>query len=220
MYLAVVFGVAVAKLYGKLRKRDHFLFCCHLEYFVTACVAGFILLTMSRTAFLTVTVMVLAVAGLAAAVHRKRIGRLFSELGVLLAVCLVSFPMIYTSVRMVPAVVNDPIHYDIEIQKKTETIYKGDPIDSDKYMTVRWFFTTLFGRFQTEEGSADAGKILPRESGELAYTGNDLAGIVMRRVSGDSDGDDGSGGKTGGTSPTAGLTFFGLHRCDRAGWAP
>ncbi len=198
MYLAVVFGVAVAKLYGKLRKRDHFLFCCHLEYFVTACVAGFILLTMSRTAFLTVTVMVLAVAGLAAAVHRKRIGRLFSELGVLLAVCLVSFPMIYTSVRMVPAVVNDPIHYDIEIQKKTETIYKGDPIDSDKYMTVRWFFTTLFGRFQTEEGSADAGKILPRESGELAYTGNDLAGIVMRRVSGDSDGDDGSGGKTGG----------------------
>lgn len=197
MYLAVVFGVAVAKLYGKLRNRKDFLLFCHMEYFVTAFVAGFILLTMSRTAFLTVTVMVMVVAGAAAVVHRKRIGRFFSELGVLLAVCLVSFPMIYTSVRMIPAVVNDPIHYDIEIQKKTETIYRGDPIDSDKYMTVRWFFTTLFGRFQTEEGDtgADAGNILPRESGVLVYTGDDLAGIDMRQFSGDSSSDGNDNGK-------------------------
>lgn len=199
MYLAVVFGVAVAKLYGKLRNRRNIMICCHAEYFVTACVVGFILLTMSRTAFLTVTVTLLAVVILAAVVHRKSVQKVFVELGVLAAVSLLSFPMVYSSVRMIPAVVNDPVHYAIEIQNDSDSIYKGDPIDSDKYITVRRFFTTLFGRFQTSEqegaeaDAGSAGELYWQEIGELAYTGDDFAGMDIRQFSGDSavEGDSG-----------------------------
>lgn len=189
MYLAVVFGVALARLYGKLKTRKNILFFCFPEYFVTSCAVGFILLTMSRTAFLTTTVTVVVIVGLTAVAYHKSVERMFAELSVLAAVCLVSFPMVFTAVRMVPAVVNDPVRYDIEFQDRSFMIYEGDPIDSDKYMTVRRFFATLFGRFQTSgHGSeaADAGRadeIRWWEAGELAYTGEDFAGLDMRRFS-------------------------------------
>ncbi|MDE7478980.1 MAG: hypothetical protein K2M91_13735 [Lachnospiraceae bacterium] len=187
MYLAVVFGAALAKLYGKLKTRKNMIMLCYPEYFVTACAVGFILLTMSRTAFLTTAVTVLAVVILAAFAYHKQIGRILSELGILAVVCLVSFPMVFTAVRMVPAVVNDPVRYDIEFQDRSFMIYEGDPIDSDKYMTVRRFFATLFGRFQTpaQEMEANAGNkgLISYEAGELAYTGEHLAGLELRLIS-------------------------------------
>ena len=49
-------------------------------------------------------------------------------------------------------------------------IYEGDPINSDKYMTVPRFFNTLFGRFQTQEQAAiDIKGIVLEEAGELAF---------------------------------------------------
>lgn len=195
MYLAVVFAVAVAKLYGRLKNRKNILQGCCFEYFVTACVAGVILLTMSRTAFLTAAVILIAVVIMAAAVHRKSVRRVLSELGVLAAVCLLSFPMVYTSVRMIPAVVGDPVHYDIEVQNEAALIYKGEPVNSDKYITVRRFFATLFGRFQSsgqEGGEADAGFTGEpgcRELGELVYTGDDLAGLDRYPFSDEADGE-------------------------------
>ena len=62
-------------------------------------------------------------------------------------------------------------------------VYKGDPINSDKYMTVERFFLALFGRFQKE--NADRGESArldekSRTQGEqnfLVYNGNDLSGV-------------------------------------------
>lgn len=190
MYLAVVFGAALAKLYGKLKTRTSMVKICYREYFVTACVTGFILLTMSRTAFLTTIVTVLSIVALTAAAYRKKAKRIALELGVLAGVCLVSFPMVFTAVRMVPAVINDPVRYEIEFQDKSFMIYEGDPIDSDKYMTVRRFFSTLFGRFQTDNAQAHAGLTL-QDAGLFAYTGDDFAGLDMRAADG---GDGGAGG--------------------------
>lgn len=195
MYLTVVFGVALAKLCGKSKNRKNMFLFCYPEYFVTACTTGFILLTMSRTAFLTVAVMVFMIMVLTTAAYHKGAKRIVSELGILAAVCLLSFPMVYTAVRMVPAVVNDPVRYDIEFQDRYFMIYEGDPIDSDKYMTVRRFFATLFGRFQTsseESEEADAGRTGEfewQEAGELAYIGDGLAGLDTRYFSmGNEDG--------------------------------
>lgn len=190
MYLAVVFGTALAKLYGKLKTRKNMFCFCFPEYFVVACAVGFILLTMSRTAFLTTAVTMITVVMLTAVVYHKTVRRIFAELGVLAMVCLVSFPMIFTAVRMVPAVVNEPVRYDVEFQDKDFMIYEGDPIDSDKYMTVRRFFATLFGRFQTsEQGNEEAdagfaGELCWWESGALAYIGDDLAGLDIQQFSG------------------------------------
>lgn len=195
MYLAVVFGAVLAKLYGKLKFRKNYFWHCCPEYFMTALVVGFILLTMSRTAFVTVTVTLIAVVVLCAVVYRKGIRRVLSEFGVLAAVCLVSFPMVFTAVRMIPAVVNDPVRYDIEFQDKSFMIYEGDPINSDKYMTVRRFFDTLFGRFQTQGQRAavdrnDKTKRLAlEETGELAFVGAGLAGLERRSVDSDVKGE-------------------------------
>lgn len=189
MYLAVVFGAALAKLYGRLKLRRSMLLFCYTEYFMTACVAGFILLTMSRTAFLTTFVTILAIVVLTAAVYHKGIRRILSELGVLAAVCVVSFPMVFTSVRMIPAVVNDPVRYEIEFDDTSFMICEGDPIDSDKYMTVRRFFYTLFGRFQTQ--SDDEEGLAASEAGALAWTGDGLAGIGVQTAV---NSDDASGG--------------------------
>ncbi len=139
MYLAVVFGAALAKLYGKLKTRKRMLVFCLPEYFVTACAVGFILLSMSRTAFLTTVVTAAAIVAVTAVAYHKGAVRILAELGMLIAVCLVSFPMVFTAVRMVPAVVNDPVRYEIEFQDRSFMIYEGDPVDSDKYMTVRRF---------------------------------------------------------------------------------
>ena len=110
----------------------------------------------------------------------QKIGRILSEFGVLAAVCLVSFPMVFTAVRMIPAVVNDPVRYDIEFQDKSFMIYEGDPIDSDKYMTVRRFFDTLFGRFQTQgqHAAVETEGLVLEEAGELALSGLGLQGLT------------------------------------------
>ena len=193
MYLAVVLGAALAKLYGRLKTKKNILIFCLPEYFVTSCVIGFILLTMSRTAFLTSAVTVAALVVMTAVVHHKHIRRILLELGVLAVVCLISFPMVFTAVRMIPAVVNDPVRYDLEFQDRSFMVYEGDPIDSDKYMTIRRFFSTLLGRFQSEgEERADAGEIWQQEAGELVYAGNGLAGIDIRQFSMDTDGHSGS----------------------------
>lgn len=131
MYLAVVFGAALAKLYGKLKTRKRMLVFCLPEYFVTACAVGFILLSMSRTAFLTTVVTAAAIVAVTAVAYHKGAVRILAELGMLIAVCLVSFPMVFTAVRMVPAVVNDPVRYEIEFQDRSFMIYEGDPVDSD-----------------------------------------------------------------------------------------
>lgn len=189
MYLAVVFGAALAKLYGKLKNKKSMLSVCYFEYFAVACVTGFILLTMSRTALLTTAVTVLAIVILTAVTYQKGMKRIISEIGILAAVCIFSFPMIFTAVRMVPAVINDPVRYDIEFQDSSFMIYEGDPIDSDKYMTVGRFFATFFGRFQTEteEGQAAGSRLTLQEKGLLAYTGYDFAGLNMSVSDSESD---------------------------------
>ncbi len=189
MYLAVVFGTALAKLYGKLKNRKGMFRLCFPEYFAVVCAVGFILLTMSRTAFLTTAVTLLSITALAAVVYRKTARRIAAELVILAAVSLVSFPMVFTAVRMVPAVVNDPVRYDIEFQDRSFMVYEGDPIDSDKYMTVRRFFQTLFGRFQTTEQAhaQEAGNLCWRETGTLVYTGEGLAGLGRLSFSEDHD---------------------------------
>jgi len=184
MYLAVVFGAVLAKLYGRIKDKRNMFLRCSFEYFVTACTVGFIILTMSRTAFLTTTVTVAAIVLLTAATYHKGFSRIAVELGLLVLVCIVSFPMVFSAVRIIPALVNDPVRYDLEFQDKGFMIYEGDPIDSDKYMTVRRFFSTLFGRFHTDAAEEKTlnDLIWTQEEVLLAYTGKDFAGADLKKA--------------------------------------
>ena len=183
MYLAVVFGAALAKLYGKIKDRKKMFMRCPVEYFMVACAVSFILLTMSKTALFTTIMTVAAIVGLTAVAYHKNVRRIMAEIGVLACVCIISFPMVFTVVRTVPALINDPIRYDIEFQDQSFMVYEGDPIDSEKYMTVRRFFSLFFGRFHAETGKESAlgyPGIVLQEDSLLAYTGQSFAGIDMR----------------------------------------
>ena len=67
---------------------------------------------------------------------------------------------------MVPAVVNDPIRYDLEPQDSSFMIYEGDSVDSDKYMNVKRFFDVFLNRF--DNGEARNIQIQPSENALLA----------------------------------------------------
>lgn len=195
MYLAVVFGAAVGKLFGSLKAKKNIMISCPLECFITAVTAGYIFLTMSRTAYLAAFVTAALVVLLAAFAFHKLPSNVFKEIGVLILLMVLCFPLVFSAVRMIPAVINQPIRYDLEYQDRGFMIYRGDPIDSDKYMTVTRFFATLFGRFQKEEvlkeeDDDEAVNIPDTGQQYLAYTGNDLAGLALRSVKEDNDEDE------------------------------
>jgi hypothetical protein len=73
---------------------------------------------------------------------------------------------------MVPALVNDPILYDIEWNDDQWGINVGEAIYSDNYMTVARFFNLLLGRFN---------KISPsnNEVSLLAFNSNSLENVFL-----------------------------------------
>lgn len=151
MYLVVVSGAIIGKLYGKWKEGEKLLQTGKTELFLLAAVVANILLTMSRTAILTFAVNVLLVVILAAFSYRKMWKRVMVELCLMGVVVVMSFPLMYSIIRVVPAVVNEPVRYEIEPQDRYFMIYEGDKIDSDKYMTIRRYFEVLFGRFESGE---------------------------------------------------------------------
>ena len=99
------------------------------------------------------------------------------EIGILCITALLSFPFAYSTLRIVPAIVNDPIRYDLEPQDSSFMIYDGDPVDSDKYMSIRRFFDVFLSRF--DNGEARELQIQQNDNALLAYIGKDRLPITV-----------------------------------------
>ena len=177
MYLSTVFAAVIAKLLCKWRY-DQFSWKKSVdELFILGAVSAFTLFTMSRTAMLTMAVTFVCVMILRQWVYRFHIQRFAMEIGVLCITVLLSFPFAYSVLRMVPAVVNDPIRYDLEPQDSSFMIYEGDSVDSDKYMNVKRFFDVFLNRF--DNGEARNIQIQPSENALLAYIGRDKLPVAV-----------------------------------------
>jgi hypothetical protein len=188
MYLAVVFAAAVGRLYGRLRDRKNMFLRCYYEFFLIGCVVGFIILTMSRTAFITIAVCAILVALLAMFIYQKGIRRFVQEFAVLAASIAVCFPLVYTATRMLPAVINDPVRYNVEFQDDSFMLCEGDPIYSDKYINIERFVSILFGRFSSSESETDEEASAYIESETLlAFTGNDFSNMGKIYISDSND---------------------------------
>ncbi len=175
MYLAVVLCAALSKLYARFKDNTgmsirYKLIQCRGELFMLSVVIDFIVLTISRTAFLTAAVTVILTVLLDAAVYHKKLMTVLRETGTFVILSIGCFPLVFTAVRTIPAVVNDPVRYDIELQDNDVMICKDDPIDSAKYITVRHFFEMLFLRFSDTTGDTAGIKVVGA-SELLAYTG-------------------------------------------------
>lgn len=174
MYLSVVFAAAVGKLYAKLKVGADILKNCWCELFVTASVVSFILFTMSRTAILTVMINFILVLMISVYVNKKSPKLAAKECGILLCAVLMTFPLMFSALRMIPAISNEPIRYDLEFQDKNFMIYKDEPIDSDKYMNIERYFEVFFGRFNSDEQVAAETEVL------LAYNTKNVLPAVMK----------------------------------------
>lgn len=151
LYLAVVMAAAMGKLFGKWKNGRHMLLQGWKELFIISAIAAFVMFTMARTAILAVAVNVALVIILTAVTYRKDWKQIGKECALLLAAVVVSFPLMFAALRMIPAVINDPVRYDVEFQDEHFMVYEGDPIDSDKYMTIGRYFSLLLGRIQTSD---------------------------------------------------------------------
>ena len=156
MYLSVVLGAAVARLYGKLWENKGRIVCCFNEFLMTAVVIGYIILTMSRTAFLTSAVTIALVMIIIAFTYKKKLKKTLLEAGIILVSSILCFPLVFSAVRIIPSVVADPVTYDLERYDNRTTIGFWDPMDSDKYMTVERFFSVLLGRFGHAQAVEDS----------------------------------------------------------------
>ena len=183
MYLVLVSGAIIGKLYGKWRTGEKLIQTGKTELFLLASVVANILLSMSRTAMLTLIVDLLLVVILAAISYRKELKRIMVELCLMGTVIVISFPLMYSIIRVVPAVVNDPIRYEIEPQDRHFMIYEGDKVDSDKYMTIGRYFELFFGRFDSGE-EARSNK---EDTMLLAYIGKGALPIDYSAVESDSE---------------------------------
>lgn len=170
MYLSIVVITVMTKFYGKIKDKDDLSIekvfqLCWKELFLFALAVGLTLLTMTRTAMLTIAVSAIAVYLLTLFIYKKSFVNSLKEVGYLVAVCILTFPLVFTTVRIVPAFTDDPVYFSVEPEDKAWVIYKGEPADSLKYMTIERFVAVFLGRFQTSE--AEQAKGLSIEIEEL-----------------------------------------------------
>jgi hypothetical protein len=179
MYLSVVFAAILGKLYGRLKDRKNMFLRCFYDFLLIGCVLGFIILSMSRTAFVTIVLCTILISVLAAFTYKKSFKRIVKEFGMLAMTMCACFPVVFSAVRMIPAIINDPVIYDLEYNDEDWMITVGEPIYSEDYITVERFFTVLLGRFGTENDSSETTSIQIENEILLAFTGNDFSKMEM-----------------------------------------
>lgn len=170
MYLSTVFAAIVGRLYGKWKNEELKWNKCIWDIFLFAAVFSFALFTMSRTALLTMLVTFVLVILLRQWVYHVNIRQIVMEFGTIIMAIILSFPFMYSTLRIVPAVADNPIRYDLEPQDRSYMIYEGDSIDSDKYMNIERFFNLFFNRLDI--GQAKGLEIEENSTDLLAYIGD------------------------------------------------
>ena len=112
--------------------------------------ASLLLMTLSRTGYLAVIAMVFVVLIYVSIVCYRDNWKIFlAKTGTLVLLVLSCLSVTYSAVLLIPPLYDDPYRFDLEEGEEAWALYKGDPSDSMKYMTVRRFVycfdTKLFG---------------------------------------------------------------------------
>ena len=106
---------------------------------------GLTVLTISKTGYIGVFILIICFGFVVIkAKWQEGIGKLFIRGCCLVLVFAIVFPLTYFSVRYIPAIVGHPRYYSDEYFSKT--VVHGDPINSEKYVSVTDFFGKVLGR--------------------------------------------------------------------------
>lgn len=141
VYLTMVLCAALAKYFSKTRYSVR-LADTWKELAMVAGVAAYLIMTLSRTGYVAIFA---AGAVLLIATAEGKIKEKLRKIGIqvvsLVLAIVVGMPICFTATRAIPAVVNEPFIYDIEVF--VDSIVKGDEPDSRRYMTVARFVTAF-----------------------------------------------------------------------------
>ncbi len=148
MYLVLVFmAVFVQLLIAHKRKSKGQIYSSLL---LLGMVTSYIIFTISRTGIIAsiVSAVALLICMSWFGKQRKQLNWL-SLCGGIIATVILSFPVWFTITRMVPSIVNEPVQTEIELF--SETIVRGEPMDSYRYVTLERFLALLDIRFGVNE---------------------------------------------------------------------
>lgn len=137
VYLTAVLCAALAKYFSKTRHSLRIVDTWK-ELFLVAMAAAYLIMTLSRTGYVAIFA---AGAVLLFATAEGKIKEKLRKIGMqilsLFMAILIGVPVWFTATRTIPAVVNDPYIYDIEVF--VDSIVRGDEPNSTRYMTVGRF---------------------------------------------------------------------------------
>lgn len=145
VYLALVFCAALVKLLDAWRRKPC-LAGVYKELALFGVSAMYLLFTLSRTGYLASLVMAVVVIPMAffAGVEqtfRQKMRSLLRAFGLMALVVIVSFPVVFTAQRTIPAVAADVRAHEIE-EFPSELVH-GRDMDSYYYITIERFIQTF-----------------------------------------------------------------------------
>lgn len=136
MYLILVEGVALLRLFLKIKRTGKLWKHAWKEWLLNAVVVSYIALTVSRTAFVALFGMCAALMIAGAIVYRPRIKKYVLILALSALCVLIAIPTVYTVTRCVPAIVNQPVRIN-DFENFAGAIRQGEAPDSPRYQNVR-----------------------------------------------------------------------------------
>lgn len=159
-YLTLVVCALTVRLLHKLKegKRLTDLWVTLLLYGLSV---SFLFLTLSRTGYLAVIAMTAVLLPFVTfVVYRQGWGAFLKNVFCMAAAVILCVPVAYTSVRLLPAVYNDPYIYEVE--ESSAAIHKDDPKDSNAYMSVSYFKYVMENKLFADASSEreEAGELL------------------------------------------------------------
>ncbi|MFI3175877.1 MAG: hypothetical protein R3Y67_00110 [Eubacteriales bacterium] len=136
MYLVLVFTVVFVLLLRAYQQKQHKRIPVLMV--LLGSVVSYVLMTVSRTGLFTILAIPICILIVWFVVRKpsqwKQLG---VRIGSVVLISMFMLPFTIMTTRIIPAIINEPI--EVEIEVAVETIEKGDPMDSPRYVTVKRF---------------------------------------------------------------------------------
>ena len=136
VYLALVVSAALVKFLDAYRRRPTLAYV-YKELTILGVSLVYLLLTLSRTGYLAILVMMMVVIPIMCFSLKSRWYRMLQSTGMIILAVIICFPITFTAQRIVPSVVARPILHEIE--ELPVEIMHGRYVNSHYYMTIQRF---------------------------------------------------------------------------------
>ena len=139
VHLTLVLSALMVKVFIQYQK-THSVKAVLPQIFLCGMASCYMLFTLSRTGFLAVGLTIIAllvVVCFVMDIKGERLKKMGQRIAILAIAALYMFPITFTLTRCVPALVNDPVIYEIE--PRVISITKGMPSNSEYYIDISRF---------------------------------------------------------------------------------